>query len=273
MQFFNRFFQFYIFSNIHVALGAFCLVKITLLPYDIVENNTALFVFFSTIIAYNFIRFFRILEVVKWFSDWLNNNKKTLYILTFLSILAVVFLIFKMQLKALLWLLPFSLFTLFYVVPLPFKNKSLRKISGIKLFLIAFSYAGITVLFPLVQNDILITTNVWITFVQRFIFIVLIAIPFDIRDLHCDNESLKTLPQMIGVKNAKRIGIIFGLLFVLAEFLKFPIVVRGIIIVLIVSVLSSLFLINSKEIQSKYYSSFWVEAIPIFWFLLFYILK
>lgn len=268
MQFLKRLFKFYIFSNIHVAIGTFCLVKITLLSYGISENNTALFVLFSTIIAYNFIRFFCISDNTNWFTDWLNINRIVLYILTVISVLITSFIATSIQLKAFLWLLPFGFFTLFYGLPFPFKKTSLRSVSGIKLFLIAISFAGITVLFPLVQNDVKIDLNVWITFTQRFLFIVLITIPFDIRDLYVDSKSLKTLPQIIGVKKAKMIGVLLGVLFVMLEFLKKPIDENQLMIILIVSIVSILFLINSKEKQSKYYSAFWVESLPIFWFLL-----
>ena len=48
------------------------------------------------------------------------------------------------------------------------------------LFLIAFCFAGITVLFPLVQNGVGITLVVWLLFLQRIFFVLLITIPFDI---------------------------------------------------------------------------------------------
>jgi hypothetical protein len=271
MSFLKKIIDFYIFSNLHVAIGTFCLVKITLQQYDLDENKTALFVLFSTIFVYNFIRFFRISEIKNWYLDWLRNHKSVLYVLSTISFLAMIYLGANFQLKAILWLLPFGLFTFFYVVPLPFKNISLRKVPGIKLFLIAVSYAGITVLFPLVQNDIEISTNEWMLFVQRFLFIVIITIPFDIRDLHCDSESLKTLPQKIGVKKSKLIGVFYAMLFFVLEFFKQPINDFHLIIGLVVIIISTLFLISSKENQSKYYSAFWVESLPIFWFLLIFI--
>lgn len=273
MQFFKRLFQFYIFGNIHVAIATFCLVKITLLQYEIIENKTAMFVFFSTLVSYNLIRFLRISDIANWFSDWLRRNRKLLYLLTIISAVSVGYLIFQLKFNALLWLSPFVVFTFFYGVSLPIKNKPLRKFAGMKSFLIAISYAGITVLFPLVQNDVEINIQVWIVFMQRFLFISMIIIPFDIRDLHVDSKSLKTLPQLFGVKMTKILGFIFGLIFVLLEFLKSSFVMNQLIIVLIVTVISSLFLIYSKENQSKYYSSFWVESLPIFWFLLVYIIS
>jgi len=65
----------------------------------------------------------------------------------------------------------------------------------------------------------------------------------------------------------KLFGFLLGLIFFSMEFLKDQMDSNNINRVLIVSVISVLFLIFAKEKQVKYYSSFWVEAIPIYWFL------
>ncbi|AOW20284.1 UbiA prenyltransferase family protein [Urechidicola croceus] len=268
MRLLKCFFNFYIYSNIHVALCVFCLVKITLLEYDLYENLTGLFSLFSTIVSYNFIRFYRILDIENWFTNWLNSNRKTLYTLTFISAIISGFLFLKLRFEAILWLIPFIGFTLFYAIPLPFKKIPLRKFGGVKLFLIAISWAGITVLFPLVENGIEIKLSEWLTFFQRFFFVILITIPFDIRDVHIDSKSLKTLPQTIGIKNSKIIGILFALLLFFTELVKTSTKYNSLTILFIVCVVSVVLLLNSKESQSKYYASFWVESIPILWFLL-----
>lgn len=273
MQFFKRTFQFYIFSNIHVALAVTCLVKITLLEVGVLENNTSLFVFFSTVVAYNLIRFFRFSDLPRWIRTWLKGNKKILFGLTITSSIAVLMLTFQMQIKALLWLFPFAVFTIFYALPLPFKKGPLRNLPGIKIFLISISFSGITVLFPLVQNDILINSNTWIIFIQRFIFVILITIPFDIRDMNNDMESLKTLPQKFGVMRVKVFGFLLGVIFFAMEFFKNQIDSTDINIVLIISVISVLFLMFATKKQVKYYSSFWVEAIPIFWLMIYLIFE
>ncbi len=273
MQFLKRTFQFYIFSNIHVALAVTCLVKITLVGEGISENYTPLFVFFSTVVAYNLIRFFRFSDLPRWIRTWLKGNRKILYGLTITSSIVVLILTFQMQIKALLWLFPFAVFTIFYALPLPFKKGPLRNLPGIKIFLISISFAGITVFFPLVQNDILINSNAWVIFIQRFVFVVLITIPFDIRDMNNDIESLKTLPQKYGAINIKLFGFLLGVVFFSMEFLKDQMNSNDINIVLIISVVSVLFLIFANEKQVKYYCSFWVEAIPIYWFLIYLLLN
>jgi len=42
---------------------------------------------------------------------------------------------------------------------------------------------------------------------------------------------------------------------------------------ILISVTITFFLYYSKETKSRYYSSFWVEGIPVFWWLLFTLLK
>jgi len=180
-------------------------------------------------------------------------------------VIALVYLIFQVRFKAILILIPFSLATLFYVFPL--KKYSLRNVAGLKLFLIAFSWAGITVLFPLVQNYINIRTLDWITFLQRFLIVIVLTIPFDIRDMDYDISELKTLPQQLGISKTKYFG--FGLLtiFFLLELIK-PVEEKQFLVTLLVSFLSGVLLLKATNKQNKYYSAFFVEAIPVVWYLL-----
>lgn len=266
MKHLKQIIDFYIFSNIHVALATFCLTKITLLEIGISENRTAWFVFFSTLLSYNMIRFFRLNTIKNWYNDWIHNNEKALYFLTGVSLLPLLYFTFYLRIKAILVLIPFIFSTLFYVIPI--KNKSLRNISGLKLFLIAISWAGVTVIFPLIQNYITIRTVDWITIIQRFLFVAIITLPFDIRDLNYDDKSLKTLPQQIGIYKTKFVGILLLMSFFFLEFFKNPLQENSLIILLIIVFLAAILLIKASNKQDKYYSAFFVEAIPIVWFLL-----
>jgi hypothetical protein len=271
MQLVQRVFDFYIFSNIHVALATFCLAKITLLTFDHQENEVPFFIFFATIVAYNFIRSSRKSKIKSWFSDWMDANKSTILFITVLSFVLMTIVAFNLRIKALISLIPFGLFTLFYVIPLKGITKtttSLRMVSGIKIFLIAFCWAGITVLFPLINYDVIFSMDVWVVFIQRFLFVLVITIPFDIRDLGHDEETLKTIPQVLGLQNAKRLGLFLLMLFLGLTFIRSSITHEQLRIELIVALISLIFLIKSKATQSKYYSAFFVESIPIIWLLL-----
>ncbi|MEE9349108.1 MAG: hypothetical protein V3U80_03610 [Flavobacteriaceae bacterium] len=265
-SFLNKVFDFYIFSNIHVAIATFSLTKITLLNIGISENKTALFVFFSTILSYNGIRFLRLNSIDFWYKNWIKSNKKTLLFLNVIALLALLYLSFNLRLKAILILIPFSLATLFYTFPT--KKFALRNIAGLKLFLIAFTWVGITVIFPLIQNYLQLQTNEWLTVFQQFLFVIAITLPFDIRDVDLDDPILKTIPQQVGVYKTKVIGILLLILFFFLEFTKQYIQAKTLLILLIISSLSVIFLVNSTKNQSKYYSSFFVESVPIIWFAL-----
>ena len=268
MQILRSIFNYYIFSNIHVALGVFCFVKITLLSFDIGQNTTAIFAFFGTVLGYNFIRFLNVPNHTNWMAKWFVKKRVSIRILSLISALACVYFLKDLSVNALLLLVPFFIITFLYGVFSPKILLSLRNVPGIKIFLIAFCFAGITVLFPLVQNGVGITLVVWLLFLQRIFFVLLITIPFDIRDVDFDSEKLKTIPQIFGVKKAKVLGVILGVLSLVLQWLYLDREFIEIGAFSIVVLISIVLLIFATRKQSIYYSSFWVESMPIVWFCL-----
>lgn len=271
MRWIQRVFDFYIFSNIHVAFATFSLTKITLLSFENEQNELPLFVFFSTVLSYNFIRFYRKSTIQSWIYDWIETNQLRLILVSMLSLIGVIYVGLNLSVNALLVLCPFMLFTLFYVLPLKVmthQNKSLRTLSSLKIFLIAFCWAGITVILPLVNYKIQFSTDIVIIFMQRFLFVLVITLPFDIRDLQYDDESLKTLPQLLGTEKVKKLGLFLLMLFLGLLFLRSDLTENNLRIEFIITIISLLFLVRAKEHQHKYYSAFFVESIPMLWLLL-----
>ena len=273
IYFLKRFFEFYINSYMHVSIAAFCLTKITLIEFGIHENTSPLFTLFATLISYNFIRSYDSSKVYITFAGWVKVHKIELFLLNLISLIFLIVLTLKLKYQAFLFLIPFALATLFYVIPITLQNKNLRDIAGLKLFLITISWAGVTVLFPIVNNDFLFTKDVWVTFFQRFLFLFAVTIPFDIRDLKYDTPEMKTIPQIIGVKKSKLLGSILLLVFYLLDFFRFSTFENSVITTTLITVLSLIFLNLYTENKSKYYTSFWMESLPIIWFLLTVFLK
>lgn len=270
MQLLKKIIDFYIFSNIHVALAGFCLTKITLLKFGYSTFFSPLFVAFSIMVSYNFIRFYEIkTNRLSWLKQWFLDQKKVLMGLTIFSILGIVYLLFltSFNLKSLLVLIPFAFMTFFYVIPI-FKIRStevsFRNFPGIKIFSIAIAWAGVSVLFPLYEKGVELNTAVFVEFIQRILFLIAITLPFDIRDIHSDSEELKTLPQILGVKNTKIIGSLLLVFFVLLELIQ----KMNLLITISIAIVTVTFLWFSTIDKSRYYSSFWVEGIPIFWLFL-----
>lgn len=274
MQFLKKIFDFYIFSNVHVALAGFCLTKITLLKFGNSTNLTPLFVAFSIIVSYNFIRFYEIkTDSIIWLKIWFLNHTKSLLILTLIAILGLIYILMFTYFSwlSLIILFPFLIMTLFYVVPL-FKFRKLeisfRNFPGVKIFSIAIAWAGVSVLFPVYEAGFQLTSEVYIEFLQRFFILISITIPFDIRDVNSDSKKMKTLPQILGIKASKWLGFSLLLLFLICDFFKENVSTTEALINIGISIITSLFLCFSSPEKSRYYTGFWVEAIPVFWFVL-----
>ena len=137
-----------------------------------------------------------------------------------------------------------------------------------KVYVIALVWAGVTVFLPLINDDFNINVDVYITAFQRFVFVVVLMLPFEIRDLKFDNLKLATIPQKIGVKYTKGIGLVLLIFFFFAEFFKNELTHGNISKTLLIALITFCFLVFSNKKRNRYYSSFWVESIPIFWLLI-----
>jgi hypothetical protein len=91
---------------------------------------------------------------------------------------------------------------------------------------------------------------------------------FEIIDLANDDPHLKTVPQQIGVRRTKLLGLLLLLPFYFLEFLKSNFDKNQLVVNLLLVIMISLFLIFANDKRSKYYTSFWVETIPIVWWML-----
>ena len=274
MHFLKKILDFYIFSNIHVALAGFSLTKITLYKFGIYDNLVPIFVGLSIVISYNFIRFLEIkIDRLNWFKSWFFEHKYYLLLLSVLSAFLLGYITFfsSFNLNSIVILFPFAFMTVFYVVPL-FKSKkdeiSFRNFPSIKIVSIAIAWAGVTVFFPLYEANFDFNFDVYNEFLQRFLILVAITLPFDIRDVTIDPKTLRTIPQVLGVQKSKIVGYGLLLIAVLLEFLKENFSISEMYVLVIVSVVIALFLRFLSPKKTRYYTSFWVEAIPIVWLVL-----
>jgi hypothetical protein len=268
-------FDFYIYSSIHVALAVFSLSWLTLLEFGIDFDKVILsFIFFASITGYNFVKYF---GLAKFHHRSLTSRLQFIQVFSLGCFFIMGYFAVQLTLKTLGYIFIFGAVTFFYAIPFLPKylyldtKKNLRDIGGVKIYIIALVWAGVTVLLPLLNNDYSFNLDVWLTASQRLIFVTILILPFEIRDLHFDSLKLSTIPQKIGVKSTKIIGVFLGLLFFSIEFFKDELDPKHIINTLIITITAVFFLLLSKKNQSSYFSSFWVESIPILWLLLYLI--
>jgi energy-converting hydrogenase Eha subunit A len=164
-----------------------------------------------------------------------------------------------------------TLITFFYATPfLPKKlfidNKyNLRTIAGLKVYVIAFVWTVATVILPIINNNYPLDFDLVTTAFQRYLYIVVLILPFDIRDLQYDSLKLATIPQKIGIRNTKLLGLLLLALFFLSEFFKDTLSISQVIITVIITIITGLFIVFCNEDRNRSYSAFWVEGLPIVW--------
>ncbi|RMA57127.1 UbiA prenyltransferase family protein [Ulvibacter antarcticus] len=263
MKYLNWLFSFYINASIHVTFAVLSLVGITLLEYDLkISFSLWALLLFGTISAYNFVKY---ASVAGLHHRSLTNSLKVIQVFSFICFGLLLFFMFHVALDTLLVLGAFGLLTFLYAVPL-LKRKNLRTFGGLKIFVVALVWAGVTVFVPMAEAKMQITTDCWLSFFQRFLMVIVLTLPFEIRDLLYDAVYLKTLPQQLGERKAKLLGIFFLTVTIILEGFKDEISIAHLVSLIAICILMGGFLVLSEKKQTRYFASFWVEGIPIIWF-------
>jgi len=272
MQVLKQLLNFYINSSIHVALAVYALTYLTLIEFGILYDASVLyFVFFASITGYNFVKYF---GLAKFHHRSLAGWLKAIQVFSLICFILMCYYLLRLPTKTLIYISVFGMVTFFYAMPLLpkrifiDKKHNLRSIGGLKVYVIALVWCGVTVFLPVFSNELPIRTDVVITAFQRFVFVVVLMLPFEIRDLKFDSLKLSTIPQKIGIKLTKIIGSSLLLILFLLELFKDEITLNGIASIGLTLVVTVFLLLFSKVNQNKYYSAFWVEGVPILWLLL-----
>ena len=118
---------------------------------------------------------------------------------------------------------------------------------------------------PAVAAEMALDWDIMVGLAQRFLMVLVLMLPFEIRDLDYDDPELRTLPQRFGYPRTKILGAAGMVVFFLLTFMKdhlthLEVLGKG----LVFFVLGGLLLVTKRN-QSQFFSSFWVESVPIFW--------
>jgi hypothetical protein len=258
--------NFYLNSSIHVALSCYALVQITFHVFHIqYDEPMALFVFFGTIVGYNFVKYDALVRVKK---KTLGNQLKIIAFLSLISSVLVGYYFF--QLEIITQLVSFGILAITALYTLPFfpNRKNARNWAGVKIYIVAVCWVGATLVLPLINAGIPFTADFFIKCIQRFILVFVLILVFEILDLANDDPHLQTVPQMIGVRSTKILGLLLLVPFCVLDLLLTTFNYKDLFVNMIMVALLSLFIAFANTNRSKYYTSFWVEAVPIFWWLM-----
>lgn len=258
----KQLFYIYIQGSVHVAFAVLALVLMTNhMFHNPFSTPMAGFAFFGTVFGYNFIKY----EALFRNRRYISRPVKIIAALSLVTFVAGGACFLLLQRITQLTALGFLGLTVLYAVPFSRKG-NLRNLSGIKIYIVAFCWAGITLLLPLVEAGLPLINDVFLKFGQRFLLVIILILIFEIIDLKEDNPQLQTVPQKIGVKNTRLLNIMLLVPLYFLEFLKSTIDTNQLIVNIFLIAVVGLFTIFATPQRPKYYTLFWVEAIPIFWY-------
>lgn len=247
-----------------MSLAVVALQAVTYLYLDITwDKNLLFFTFFASITGYNFIKYSKL---AKLHHLSLTESLRAIQIFSLLCFFAMLFFLPKMRISMMIACGILGLVTGLYALPVFSKRRNLRSINGLKIYTIALVWAGVTVILPVMQEGMVFSWDEGVLLLQRFLFVIVITLPFDIRDVTFDEEGIGTIPLQIGIKRTKFVGVFLLILTVLMEALKDKITSEMVLSTVVISMLSGVLLLLTKKKQSKYYASFLVESVPIIWF-------
>lgn len=247
----KQIFDLYIKSSLHVAFAIFSFVKVVELSLNISSNVfLELAIFSGSVLGYSVLKYYEFWKSTK-FS--INKNKSVLGITT-IAFLTFVLCFFQLKISFQLAFLQVFFLVLLY----PF----LRRFWFLKTGIVSFCVTYVVCYIPTLDTKMLFFFDT-ILQVKLFFLICALLIPFEIYDSKHDAITLQTIPQKFGVKKTKYLGYLFLICFcILSLLLQYE------ILDIVIAIVIGLFIRFSSTKNTKYYTSFWVESIPILWWIL-----
>ena len=263
-------FDFYLKSSIHVALSVCAFQYAAFLFMELKPDEfVMLFTFLAAISGYNFVKY---AERARWYHKSLPVELRRIQLFSLVCFIALVGVALLLPFNTLAGFALLALLTLGYVVPMLPQAKSLRSLAGLKIFIVALVWAAASVGIPLWHYGSLPGADQYILFIQIFLTVFALTIPFEIRDLDLDQPDLKTLPQTFGIKNSRNLGLAAIFVAAIMEGFKDGFYYVSNLYWLAMAVLIVIGLFRSSSKQSPYLAAFWIEAIPILVLLILFLI-
>ncbi len=254
-----------LYGNFWIALGALILTFQTnyIIGEAVSWNDLVGFVFFATWLLYSLHRIVGILRLKEFLDverySVIARFRHHIIIYAFIAGIGTIWYFFQLSINVQIAVVLPGIFSLAYVFPLFGKERRLRDFNQIKIYLVAFVWAWVTVVLPIVEAGNVFSWSLFAMFIERALFIFAITLPFDIRDISVDDHSeVSTIPVIIGVEKTRRLALLlltFGLaLLILNGYLG--LYNTGVLMGLIISFLLTAWFIHlSSENRHDYFYS------------------
>ncbi len=265
MQVLRRLFEFYLDASIHVAFAILALVHVTCINLNIsVDIHLCWFLFFGSIACYNFVKYGVEAEKYILVTDL---HQKHIQWASFAAIGLALYHAYFLSLQVYITIAGLAALTGLYAIPVLPHTKNLRSLGGLKIFVVAVVWAGSTVFLPVIAAGESISWDVRVETLQRFLLVLILLVPFEIRDLAYDSPELRTLPQRFGITKTKIIGACAIVPFFLMTLMKDTVGRTELIANSILCLILGILIWTTKRRQPRFFVSFLIEAVPIFWWI------
>ena len=269
-------------SNGYVSIPILAITMTTYLvvgSYDFDWNYVA-FLFFATLFLYPLHRLVGLRLTLPFeYSQAQKSVKKNPSMArasVVIGLIGTAFFTFQLSKEIFQLLVPLALISITYSLPLiPTKNgwKRLRDIPGIKIYAISIVVTLTTSTIPLLLLKQVEITDIILLGLQRFLFIIAITIPFDIRDIRIDQKwSLKTIPILFGKERALKLSMLLLVLASLITGIHYfwtDTLSLAILIAIILSHLWAIYILEKfKMYNSPLFNAYLLEGIMVFQFSL-----
>ncbi len=270
-----------LYSNLWIALAAGAMIWQTelLLRHSISPNPYFFLIVFSTLFLYALHRLVGI-QKVSAFRDkgryqviWAYRKHIGLYAI--LSGLMAAYFFWQIPTRMWLSMVMPGVLALAYVLPFLGKGRRLRDLHYIKIFLIAITWAWLTVILPAIYWGHWPAIPVVLMSLERACFIFAITIPFDIRDLKVDaHTKVRTIPGRLGIKTAKYLAYLALVLMLLFAFFNYALLAynrTNLTLLSLSALISALCVHFSDKTENDYFFTGLVDGLMTLQFGLIYL--
>lgn len=250
---FNKLSEFFLFSSIFIASCAvsFCMETNILLGLPLNTVSFYYFVFGATLVQYNLHYLVKTIAVKDSLRlAWSKRNRLLHFILLGIGILLIIISLFSFHFQHFMVLLCLAGIAFIYSFPvIPFGNKRRIKEYGLlKIITLSFLWTLVTVWFPV--NNMLYDSALFLfVFVKRFVFMFVLCLLFDVRDIEIDRKNrINTFPVIYGRKKSYLLSYLLLLLFIiLSVFQYFYLPQTGFLTAMVLSAAATFFIIEATK--------------------------
>ncbi|MEP6952358.1 MAG: UbiA family prenyltransferase [Ginsengibacter sp.] len=218
--------EFVLFTSIFISACsvALCIQTNLLMHLPLNTFSFYCFVFGATLAQYNLHYLVKTTAVKNSLRlVWSSKNKIVHKVLFGAGVALILFSFMSFRLHHFIILAVLGAIGFLYSFPvIPFGEKRRIKDYGfLKIITLALLWTLVTVWFPI--NSLLFENNIFIfVFLKRFVFLFVLCLLFDIRDIEIDRkENIKTLAVFLGKEKSYLFAYCFLIIFIILSFLQF----------------------------------------------------